>query len=309
VTLAGNSNVPPRDQLIPQETANVLEALGVSHATIPRNSIFMASTSQPARSTRLRLTHQSARRKEGNGSAIDRRGKMRSPGRPARADRAVEPARSDRHASTRYYRNSHAPCSPRADHDEAHRRPSVEDRRARARPARQPRPARDARDVPLRTSLYFELGPPAGREGRRGGPRLGGRDLATGGRRRPSSCSGRAVGSRRAPRDGCGRSRTSREPGRSPSTSSPAGRSARDAIHRDGARVGGRGGSDGATGSALPAVAGTWSFTTEAAPGASPGLRRSTWAPSRSAGTAGSSRASATSSSARRRRTTGRRTT
>ena len=46
----------------------------------------------------------------------------------------------------------------------------------------------------------------------------------------------------------------------------PWAAAARDAIHRDGACSAGRAsGSDGATASDLPSVAGTWSFTTEAA--------------------------------------------
>ena len=61
-----------------------------------------------------------------------------------------------------------------------------------------PRPARDARDVPLRTSLYFELGVPRKATGPGGEPRLRGRPHFSRRGAMPSSCSGRAAGSSRA---------------------------------------------------------------------------------------------------------------
>ena len=184
-------------------------------------------------------------------------------------------------------------------------RPGGQAGRARARPARQPAAgSRCAGRAPADEPLP-RAGDAAGREGRRGEPRLGGGEPAAATGATPSSCSGPAAGSPRAPRDGCGRRATSRAPGRSPSTSSlpgplePATRytahvsaglarrapgTARRRRHLELHHRGGRAGRI------------AWHS-------------RSTWRPSRSAGTAGSSRASATSSSARRRRITGRRTT
>ena len=122
-----------------------------------------------------------------------------------------------------------------------------------------PRPARDARDVPLRTSLYFELAMPPEAKGRRGEPRSVAVRFNRRGAR-PSSCSGRAGTSPRAARDGCGRSRTSRR--QVARRLHRAGRplEARDPLHGARRRPAPRG-----RAWATP-DAGTWSFTTEAAP-------------------------------------------
>ena len=159
-----------------------------------------------------------------------------------------------------------------------------------------PRPAREARDVPPRTSLYLELAmPPEDQAGAvdpesvaltlqpEGGEAV---ELLRPGRRFAEGASGWL-----RPKQELSGAPVARRLRRARATAG-----ARDPLH--GPRLGG-------LARARPArsgEAGTWSFTTEAARPVHALTSRSTWAPSRSDGTARSSRASATSSSAPRRR-------
>ena len=129
-----------------------------------------------------------------------------------------------------------------------------------------PRPFRDARDVPLRTSLYLELATPPGAKAGEVAARLGVGEPATRRRRgRRAAAAGQSV---RGGRLGvaAAEERPLGRPVARRLHRAPRAAAARDAIHRDSARLGRpRGRLGRATGSALPSVAGTWSFTTEAA--------------------------------------------